>query len=88
MPSRYLQVTYRKGKPLAAYLQLPRETGVKVVRSERAGNGVIVDFGPEETPIGIEITSPATVTAAQLDAVLLGLGLGPLEEGELAPLAA
>jgi hypothetical protein len=37
MKDAYLEVTYRKGRPLAAYLYLPREPGVKIARSEKAG---------------------------------------------------
>lgn len=39
MKDRYLEVTFRKGKPLAAYLYLPRATGVKSARTEEAAPG-------------------------------------------------
>jgi hypothetical protein len=32
MKERYLEITFRKGKPLAAYLYLPRRVGVKSAR--------------------------------------------------------
>lgn len=36
----YLKVTYRNGRPLAAYYYLPRRDGDKSVRTERADGGV------------------------------------------------
>jgi len=38
--------------------------------------------------MGIEITAPAAVTAAELNAVLARHGVVPLDAGEWAPLAA
>ena len=35
MREAYLEVTYRHGQPLAAYLYLPRETRSKSVRTRR-----------------------------------------------------
>lgn len=57
MQDRYLKVTYRKGKPFAAYLYLPRSEDTKSVRTELVGAGLIVDFGPDDEPIGLEITA-------------------------------
>ncbi|MGA3124249.1 MAG: DUF2283 domain-containing protein [Polyangiaceae bacterium] len=88
MKHRYLEVTFRKGKPLAAYLYLPRPRGAKVARTSNPGNGLRLDFDAEGTPIGVEITAPAIVTIAQLNAVLAPLGISRLEPEELAPLAA
>ncbi len=88
MARRYLQVTYRKGKPLAAYLQLRRRPGSKAARSVPVDGGLIIDYDADGEPIGLEITSPASITTLQLDTVLRELGLPPLGTGELAPLAA
>jgi hypothetical protein len=35
--NRYHEVTYRKGKPLAAHLYLPRELGAKAARRKTLG---------------------------------------------------
>jgi hypothetical protein len=85
---RYLEVTFRNGKPLAAYLYLPREGRVKVASTRDAGNGLKVDFDAAGAPIGVEITVPALVSVARLNAVLAELGVGTIDAGELAPLAA
>lgn len=88
MKHRYLEVTFRKGKPLAAYLYLPRSPGAKATRTADAGHGLRVDFDAQGTPMGIEITAPALVTVAELNALLAPLGIEKLDPAEWAPLAA
>jgi uncharacterized protein YuzE len=88
MKHRYLEVTFRKGKPLAAYLYLPRPSGAKATRTADAGRGVRVDFDASGRPIGVEITAPALVTVAELNSVLAPLGIADIEASEWAPLAA
>jgi hypothetical protein len=88
MSHRYLEITFRKGKPLAAYLYLPRPAGAKAARTIDAGNGLRLDFDALGTPIGVEITAPGRVTVAQLNAVLAPLGVARVEPEEWAPLAA
>ena len=63
----YLEITYRKGKPLAAYLYLSAASGVKSVRTESRDTGLLVDFGPDDQPIGLESTAPEQMTAAQIN---------------------
>jgi uncharacterized protein YuzE len=88
MKQRYLEVTFRRGKPFAAYLYLPRPTGVKVARTADAGSGVKIDFDGEGAPIGVELTAPSTITAAALNAILASFGVDALGPEDLAPLAA
>jgi hypothetical protein len=88
MQDRYLKVTYRKGKPFAAYLYLPRSEDTKSVRTELVGAGLIVDFGPDDEPIGLEITAPGHVSREEINALLARLGQPPLSTKELDPLAA
>lgn len=86
MKERYLEVTFRKGKPLAAYLYLPRHVGVKSARTEEAALGVLVDYAASGEPIGLEITAPNQVTVENVNTVLEKLGLpamGPEESGPL-----
>jgi hypothetical protein len=88
MHERYLEITYRRGRPVAAYLYLPHgpeETSRRVVRE---GHGLIVDIAEGDRPIGIEIVSPNDVSLATLNAVLAKYALPALELGELAPLVA
>ena len=88
MRQRYLEVTFRNGKPLAAYLYLPREGRGTVASTRDAGNGLKVDFDAAGLPIGVEITAPSIVSVASLNAVLERFGAGTIAENELAPLAA
>jgi uncharacterized protein YuzE len=88
MKLRYLEVTFRKGKPLAAYLHLPRATPAKAARTTDAGHGVRIDYDAEDSVIGVEITAPSAVTITQLNAILLGIGIKPLTNEEWRPLAA
>jgi hypothetical protein len=86
MKERYLQITFRNGKPLAAYLYLPRQAGVKSARTVEAASGVLVDYAPSGEPIGLEITTPSHVTVDQVNTVLESLGLSAIAPEELAPL--
>ena len=88
MRQRYLEVTFRNGKPLAAYLYLPREGRVKVASTRDAGNGLKVDFDATGIPVGVEITAPSLVSVASLNAVLAEFGAQAVNATELAPLAA
>jgi len=88
MRQRYLEVTFRKGKPFAAYLYLPRQTGVKSVRPIEVATGILVDYAASSEPIGLEITAPAHVSVDQINKVLVALGLSPMAAEELAPLHA
>lgn len=88
MNEPYLEITYRHGRPLAAYLYLPRAPRDKSSRSERVAPGLIVDFRRDGRPIGIEITTPGRISLASLNRVLRGLGLPPAKRADLAPLLA
>ena len=86
MKSSYLEVTYRKGRPVAAYYYLPRRDGDKSVRTERAEGGLLVDMAADGRAIGIEIPSPARLNLSVLNEVLVYLGFKPIGSQELGPL--
>ena len=88
MKQRYLEVTFRKGKPFAAYLYLPRTRDARVARTLDEGLGVHADLDGGGMPMGIEITAPGLVSVAELNAVLVKHGLPALDDEEWAPLAA
>jgi hypothetical protein len=88
MRDRYLEVSFRRGKPLAAYLYLPRPAGAKSARTTEAAPGLLVDYAEGGEPIGLEITAPGRVTVEQVNYVLAGLGLPGIRPEELAPLRA
>lgn len=86
MKETYLEVTYRGGEPLAAYLYLPRKEGDRSTRAEKRGAGLVVDLAGDGRPIGIEIAIPALVTVEAVNQVLASYGLAPIDPAELAPL--
>jgi uncharacterized protein YuzE len=88
LKARYLQVTFRSGKPMAAYLYLPRDPGEKSRRTEKAGKGILIDYGRAGRPIGIEITAPGHITLNDLNEVLARLNVQPVTAQELSPLVA
>ena len=88
MKNSYLEVTFRHGCPLAAYLYLPRQPTDKSYRTETAAPGLVIDFNRSGKPIGIEITAPANLSAAALNRVLRRLGLPTVTRADLAPLRA
>ncbi len=88
MKNRYLEVTFRHGRPIAAYLYLPRSPGEKSHRTTKAEPGLIVDLSRSGKPIGIEITAPSQLTLTAINQVLRDLGLALMEGSDLAPLQA
>ncbi|MEI7866323.1 MAG: hypothetical protein WCI11_00420 [Candidatus Methylumidiphilus sp.] len=88
MKESYLEVTYRHGKPISAYLYLPRNTKDKSHRTSKADLGMLVDYTEDAKPIGIEITAPSKVTVSDLNRVLSNLGVPALTSDDVAPLKA
>lgn len=86
MNDRYLEITYRKGKIVAAYLYLPRQPREKVKKTERAVEGILVDYAKDGRPIGIEITAPKQISRQAVNQVIAQLNLPPFADEELAPL--
>jgi uncharacterized protein YuzE len=88
MKDRYLEVTYRKGKPLAAYLYLPRREGDTSARTERGDSGLLIDYAADGRPIGIEITVPSVLSLEVLNRTLAALSQEPATREEMAPVIA
>jgi hypothetical protein len=88
MKRPYLEVTFRKGKPLAAYLHLPRANSAKAARSDAREHGMVVDFTADGEPFGVEITAPALVELGALNDLLHELHVHEVEPADLAPLRA
>jgi len=88
MIQRYLEVTFRNGKALAAYLYLPRNPGDVSVRTVQHGEGLLIDFAAYGSPIGIEITSPTRVSLEALSRALTSVSQAPATAEQLRPLAA
>jgi hypothetical protein len=86
---RSLQVTYRKGRPFAAYLHLSHRTGEKSARTAASPDGLlIVDYAASGRPLGVEITAPQAVPLDRLNQLLTELGELPLAEQDYRPVQA
>ena len=88
MKKSYLEITFRRGRAVAAYLYLAQRTGEKSYRSTRMKPGLVVDFNRSGIPIGVEITTPSKITVAALNAALRSLGVPTVKKADLAPLLA
>jgi uncharacterized protein YuzE len=88
MNESYLEVTFRHGRPLAAYYCLPRCPKDKSHHTERVEPGLVIDFRRDGKPIGIEILAPEKLTLTVFNRVLRDLGLPTLKRVDLAPLRA
>ena len=88
MNEAYLEVTYRHGRPLAAYYYLPRRPGDKALRTSRGPVGLLIDYARGGRAIGIEITAPSVLSLAAMNRVLRGLKHKPIKRTELSPLLA
>ncbi len=88
MGQTYLEVTYRRGRPIAGYFCLPRRDGDRSSQVECAEGGLVVDFAPDGRPIGIEITSPSRLDLSRFNALLARLGQELVTREDLAPLLA
>jgi hypothetical protein len=83
MTERTLQVTFLRGRMFAAYLDLGRRTGQKSARTVAVDDGLmVIDYGADGLPLGIEITAPFAVPLQRLNDVLGKLGQPPLSEQE------
>ena len=89
MTERSLQVTYRKGRPFAAYLHLLHATGEKSAKTVPSPDGLlVVDYATNGQPIGVEITAPLAVSLERLNSLLADLGEPPLPERDYLPVRA
>ena len=88
MKSFSLQITYRKGKPFAAYIYLASTPGQKSVRTESVTQDLLIDYAEDGTPIGIEIVSPRYVSIDEIQSIFDRLGFDKPDSAELEPIKA
>ncbi|MDM8523174.1 DUF2283 domain-containing protein [Desulfococcaceae bacterium HSG8] len=88
MKEPYLEVTFRHGLPIAAYLYFNRKPGDKSYRTSKAEPGMLIDYEQNGRAIGIEITAPTRVTVSDLNRILLEIGASTITGDDLAPLKA
>ncbi len=88
MKDVYLEITFRKGKAIAAYIYLSRKPGVATNVSKKVKDDIIADYDNEGCLIGLEITSPQKVNSSDINDILVSHNAQPVSEQELAPLKA
>lgn len=88
MKDVYIEITFRKGKAIAAYIYLSRKPGVTSDISKKIKDNIIADYDKEGCLIGLEITSPHKVNSSDINNILVSHNAQPVSEQELAPLKA
>jgi len=88
MKDNYLEITYRKGKAVAAYLYLGKNPGAKSAKTRKIAEGLIADFDNAGNAIGLEIVSPGRTSITEINKALSDLSKQPISEIELTPLKA
>jgi len=83
-----LQITYRGGRPFAAYIYLDGAAQGVVHRSQEIVPEIVVDFDVDSKPVGVEIVSPEATGLDEILSVFDSLGLARPERQELNPLVA
>jgi uncharacterized protein YuzE len=83
-----VQVTYRKGKPFAAYIYLKRQPGQKAARTEQVSSEVLIDYAADGSALGIEIVSPGHVSLDEINQAFDRIGIDRPEPRDLEPLRA
>ena len=81
-----LQVTFREGRPWAAYYHLQRPLGTRRAQTIEIEEGLVADLDQRGKPIRIEIVHPCKESALALNRALAKFKLPTLSKEELRPL--
>ena len=85
MPTPYLEIVFRHGRLIAAYLHCALPQFAAVTR--QISPGLILDLDDHGTVLGLEITDPTHADIATIPGLLQPYGI-TLNAADLAPLAA
>lgn len=88
MKDIFLEVSYRRGEPFAAYLYVMRSAARAVARTEELRPGLLVDFDAKGMVMGLEIVHPGETPLKDIRAVLAKLRVRGVSLKDLAPLRA
>ena len=81
-----VEITYRRGRPVAAYISWASSATAKCHATKEAAPGMIVDFARNGRPIGLELAVPRAATLAGVNRVLRSVGAPPLRPSDFSPL--
>ena len=85
MTTPYLEISFRRGRPFAAYLHC--SACGSAVSTRALGHGLLLDSAADGSVIGIEITDPSHADVHEVCRILEQHGVRVLV-ADLAPLAA
>lgn len=87
MNAKTIEITFRQGRPLAAYLRLDASRAAHASTREVTPS-LLVDVDARGVAVGIEILAFDDATIAKINDVLVSLGHAPLTAAEMGPLHA
>ncbi len=87
MRNSSLQVTYRRGKFMAAYLYLAPKRGQRAAHTSETSNGIIIDSAEDGSILGIEFLSESLIDPRKVNEALAELGAAPIDAEDLQPFA-
>lgn len=88
MVQPHLEITYRHGKALAAYLRLPRARGAQVAHTREMRLSILADVDSAGQLLGLEFLAPDSTTIAEVQSVLAEFQTSPVADEDLRPLRA
>ena len=88
MGQAHLEITYRHGAALAAYLRMPRAAGAKVAQTQEISETILADVDAEGRLLGLELLSPSSTTIAEVQAALAEFTVATVSDDDLRPLKA
>ena len=86
MSTPSIEITYRRGRSVAAYVSFDGGSAARSHSTREAAPGLVVDFARNGKAIGLELVAPRTVTLAAVNKVLKAVGLPALRRTDFAPL--
>ena len=88
MENYFLEATYHRGRPMAAYLYLAGTLMAPVASTRIIAPGIVVDFLANGRASGVEFHSPSTLSLEAANAALGQIAVGPPTPEDLHPLIA
>jgi hypothetical protein len=81
-----IEITYRAGKMIAAYISLGGASSARCSSTREMAPGMVIDFARDGRAIGLELALPKSATLVGVNRVLRSVGAAPLRRTDFAPL--
>jgi hypothetical protein len=86
MPKPRIEIVFRKGIHVAAFLHFPLEVSGRSKRQIAIRPPMVAHYDERGTPSGLDIPLPLTVSLRAINEALSELGQPAIQESDLAPL--